>query len=183
VAWDVIKAGGFHLNLRGQEDAADVPCMVEFLASQLPGPSPRIIVIGYSYGACLASYALKNNPRVALYIGVSFPMGGLSAVLQTKAGFDILCGATSVPRLLVLGSQDQYTKLAVMEAAVAAGGGVRVEEGSNSLAGATAGSEGSEKAGATPLLLKVFPENGHFWERDCALMVEYCVGYAQQVLL
>ena len=101
-------------NLRGQEDAGDVTSMVEFLCNQLPGPSPRVVIIGYSFGACLGAYALED-PRVAAYIGVSFPLGGLSAILQTNAGFQKVCAARKIPRLLVLGSVDQYTKVAAIE--------------------------------------------------------------------
>ena len=187
-------------NLRGQEDATDVTSMVEFLSNQLPGPSPRIVVIGYSFGACLGAYALED-PRVAAYIGVSFPLGGLSAVLQTKIGFQKVCAASKVPRLLVLGSVDQYTKISVIEEAMKVGGGVRIEEESeeqgnrrvslpgagSSPAGSPAvvglgGSLGVAGEGSRPLELKIFPGNGHFWESDSALMVEYCIEYLERVL-
>jgi alpha/beta superfamily hydrolase len=195
-------------NLRGDQDATDVPHMVEFLSTQLSSatsPSstplntstkPKIVVIGYSFGACLASYALQD-PRVVLYIGVSFPLGGLTALLQTKKGFDIVCRARHVPRLLVLGSDDQYTKLVAMEEAMKAGGGVRIVEeeenirnigagGSSILAGSppavVAVAEQQQANGKKPLLLKVFNANAHFWETDLALMAEFCLGWIEQQL-
>ncbi|KAG7674599.1 hypothetical protein NADE_008361 [Nannochloris sp. 'desiccata'] len=188
-------------NLRGDQDVADVPHMVEFLSTQLSSPdsssNARIIVIGYSFGACLAAYALQD-PKVAVYIGISFPLGGLTALLQTKKGFDLMCKATNVPRLLVLGSEDQYTKLAAMEEAMAAGGGVRIleeeeEENRNSGGGvcSLAGSppavvslaeQQQQQGDKKPLLLKVFSANTHFWESDSALMVEYCLGWIEQQL-
>ena len=176
-------------NLRGDLDVTNVPHMVEFLGTQLSSPA-KIIVIGYSFGACLASYALQD-PRVVLYIGISFPLGGLTALLQTKKGFDMMCRATHVPRLLVLGSDDQYTKLVAMEEAMKVGGGVRIaeeSEGGSRLAGSPAAvvslmaEAGQQQGEGKPLLLKVFSENTHFWESDCALMVEYCLAWAEQQL-
>jgi alpha/beta superfamily hydrolase len=192
-------------NLRGDQDVADVPHMVEFLSTQLSSAdsssTASMIVIGYSFGACLAAYALQD-PRIALYVGISFPLGGLAAVLQTKKGFDLLCKATHVPRLLVLGSQDQYTKLPVMEKAMKAGGGVQMLEEENeeekkrrerrhdygSLPGSPPAVVGlteqqnQQQGREKPLLLKVFSANTHFWESDSALMVEYCLGWIEQQL-
>ncbi len=177
-------------NLRGEQDAADVTHMIEFLSQKLTSPdskSVQVIVIGYSFGACLASYALQD-PRVALYIGISFPLGGVSSLLKTKQAFDLLCKAAHVPRLLVLGAQDQYTKVDAMEGAMKIGGGVRILEGEKretSLAGspsAVVGVAENEHLAQKPLLLKIFSENSHFWETDLALMVEYCIGWIENQL-
>ena len=160
-------------NLRGQLDAGDVPTMVEFLAEKLQTTSknPKIVVIGYSFGACLAAYALQD-PRVALYIGISFPLGGLSNILNTKEGFErLISNAVKMPRLLVLGSTDQYTKVAVLEAAVSGAGGRMVDQSGN-----------GEVGGGGTLLFKVYPENGHFWETDSALMVESCIEFCGKYL-
>jgi hypothetical protein len=58
----------------------------------------------YSWGSCLAAYAL-SHPSVVAYAGVSFPLGGLSWVLQTKRHFGEVCRSSHVPRLLLLGDQ------------------------------------------------------------------------------
>lgn len=108
-------------NIRGAEDGSDVKDMVEFMAAQNSGEkaihgfsqkesdsNPRrcVIVIGYSFGAHLASYCL-DSPHVLAYIAISYPLGGLSALLRTKEGFDAVCAARHIPRLCVIGAVDQ----------------------------------------------------------------------------
>lgn len=111
-------------NLRGNEDAADVLDMVEFVAAQHAGETDIhgysakdsdlnkhkcVIVIGYSFGAHLASHCL-SSPHILAYIGVSYPLGGLSSILKTKDGFNVVCAARHLPRLLVLGGMDQVSR-------------------------------------------------------------------------
>lgn len=66
----------------------------------------------YSWGSCLAAYAL-SHPAVVAYVGVSFPLGGLSWVLQTKKHFGELCRSSHVPRLLILGDQASAGRVSV----------------------------------------------------------------------
>lgn len=169
-------------NARGQQDQADVPDMVTFLTDQLQGSPKRVIIIGYSYGACLAAHALAH-PSVFGYVGISFPLGGLSFLLRTRMAFDRVWSASHVSRLLILGSQDQYTRQEKLEEAMAAGNGVvldgRVEFDPSAVT--TLELELAEKGSGKPLLLKVFEGNGHFWESDCALMVEYCCCYCEHL--
>lgn len=66
------------------------------------GPAP--LLCSYSWGSCVAAYALAH-PAVAAYASASFPLGGLSWVLQTSRHFGEVARATHLPRLLVLGDQ------------------------------------------------------------------------------
>lgn len=168
-------------NFRGQEDAADVLEMVEFLGRQLPqSVAKRIVVIGYSWGSCLAAFAL-DHPDLSAYVGISFPLGGLASILKTRQLFERVCKASQVPRLLLLGDQDQYTKEESMQEALQAGGGVRLQGAGNSFDPGAMGPAGSE-ATAKPLLLKVFASNDHFWSSDVALMVEFTLAHVKHIL-
>ena len=173
-------------NLRGAEDAADVSEMVDFLATHLGKDSrkrrPQVFLVGYSFGACLAAAAI-DHPALAAFIGVSYPLGGLSFLLKTRPAFERVCRARYLSRLLVVGNQDQYTAEAAIAEAVLAGGGVRLADDSSfePAAGAGAGTEAGKGAAGAPLLLKVFPGNDHFWSTDCALMAEYCLQYCEFV--
>jgi len=185
-------------NLRGQEDAADVLDIIDFVSEQIlktpPASSmrltPRIYLVGYSFGASLAAQAL-DHPSLACYIGISFPLGGLSFLLQTKAVFDRMCLASHLPRLLVVGAMDQYTKEAAIDEAVRSQGGLLLEDdssftprgavGGQGSGASGSGDAGSSRAGSRPLLLKVYPGNDHFWGNDCALMVENCLAYCEHI--
>ena len=190
--------------------AADVLDLVEFLSAQLTGTHKRIVIVGYSWGACLAAYGLTHAAVIG-YVGrvpslcsstappcvgtchrpalgslrqlsagccagmawqltaalpacwalqaqtfpprprllcacphahpahphalptptpcsVSFPLGGLSFVLQTKKHWQELCRARHLPRLLLLGRQDQHTKAATLQGVVEDAGGCLLEE-------------------------------------------------------
>jgi len=169
-------------NIRGQQDAADVLDMVVFTTDQITGQTnKRIIVIGYSFGACLAAQALVH-PSIVAFIGISFPLGGLSFLLRSKDAFNKVWSASHVPRLLVLGSDDQYTKQKAMQNAMAAGGGVLLDTINTNSGQIIPPLKTSGKTGPKSLLLKMFEGNSHFWENDCSLMVEFVLRYCEQVL-
>lgn len=158
-------------NLRGEGDAADVASIADFLFSELPGDTDtpkRIVVIGYSFGAHLGAQILQDS-RVAAYVGVSYPLGGLAGLLKTKEGFEKVKEATKIPRLLVLGAQDEYTKVAAMDKAL--------REGGRTVAVADRGERGGAAGGANGPELKVYDDNGHFWATDCALMAENTLAW------
>ncbi|GAB4815510.1 hypothetical protein N2152v2_002556 [Parachlorella kessleri] len=100
--------------LRGKIDAEDVGPLCDFLLSKLTGSNRRVFVVGYSFGACLATAAL-SQPRVTAYAGVSFPLGGMATVLQPRKHLATLLAATHMPRLLVFGNQDQYARPAAIQ--------------------------------------------------------------------
>lgn len=91
--------------LRGGKDFLDVLDMVDHLSNELPPSSDnKVVVVGYSWGSCVAVHALKQ-PLADAYVGLSFPLGGLSAVLGTRSHFAMLAQTSHVPRLLIMGSQ------------------------------------------------------------------------------
>ncbi|KAK2080330.1 hypothetical protein QBZ16_000183 [Prototheca wickerhamii] len=110
--------------LRGGKDFLDVLDMVDHLSNELP-PSPdnKVVVVGYSWGSCVAVHALKQ-PLAGAYVGLSFPLGGLSAVLGTRSHFAMLAQTSHVPRLLIMGSQDSFTgEAAIKQSVLSAPGG------------------------------------------------------------
>ncbi|PSC76865.1 band 7 [Micractinium conductrix] len=115
------------INILGGDDMADVLDVVEYAAAQLPGPEKHVVLIGYSWGCCVAAHALAS-PHVAAYVGVSPPLGGLSWVLQTKKHFAEVCRASHVPRLVLLGDQDQFTAESALRQAVLEGGGALLRQ-------------------------------------------------------
>ncbi|KAL4854510.1 hypothetical protein ACK3TF_004687 [Chlorella vulgaris] len=176
------------VNVRGKEDMADVLDVVEWAAEQLPGSDKQVAVIGYSWGSCLAAYAL-SHPAVVAYVGVSFPLGGLSWVLQTKKHFGELCRS----------SHDQFTKEAALQEAVlqhggavlrrddsfhtepapAAAGQAAASAGTAGAAGAARGLPGIERK---QLLLRVFPDSDHFWMSSGSLAAEYAIGWLETLM-
>ena len=78
----------------------------------------------------LASYVHAHTPTLPTPTpcSVSFPLGGLSFVLQTKKHWQELCRARHLPRLLLLGRQDQHTKAATLQGVVEDAGGCLLEE-------------------------------------------------------
>jgi alpha/beta superfamily hydrolase len=168
-------------DLRGGADAADVLAVVDFLRGHLPPPA-RVVVVGYSYGAMLASHVLAH-PSVAAYVGVSLPLGGLAAVLRPREALARVAAARHLPRLLVLGDSDSYASVAAAGEAVAAAGGARLRDGGGAEAedgGGAAG--GAAESGDRPLRLVVWPANSHFWEQDCAAAVEHALEWAERAL-
>lgn len=90
---------------RGSGDFQDVLDVLDYLAGTLPpGTNKRLVVVGYSWGCCVAAHALRH-PLIAAYVGVSFPLSGLSMILGTKGHFEELGGTRHLPRLLITGSQ------------------------------------------------------------------------------
>lgn len=155
--------------------------LVVFTADQITEQTnKRIIIIGYSFGACLAAHALVH-PNIVAYVGISFPLGGLSFLLKSKDAFNKVWSASHVPRLLVLGSEDQYTKQQAMQNAMAAGGGVLLNNDTDRIT-VPLETVDEQFQKSKSLLLKVFEGNSHFWESDCSLMVEFVIRYCEQVL-
>lgn len=106
--------------LRGGSDFADVPDVCTALADRLKpdaAGAKRIALVGYSWGGCVAAAGLRH-PLVAAYASLSFPLGGLSWVLSTRGHLDQVFQGRHVPRLFVLGTQDQFTKSAAFLAAL-----------------------------------------------------------------
>jgi alpha/beta superfamily hydrolase len=167
---------------RGGADAADVLEVLDFLRGRLPPPA-RVVVVGYSYGAMLATHTLVSHPAVAAYVGVSLPLGGLAAVLRPREALARVAAARHVPRLLVLGDSDSYASVAAAGEAVAAAGGARLRaDGGAEGEGEGSGAAGGAGGAARPLRLKLGGGNSHFWEQDCAAAVEHALAWAERAL-
>ena len=162
-------------NIFGKQDAMDLPKLVEFLLRELS--NGQVIIIGYSWGACLATHALEH-PNIAVYVGVSFPLGGVSNVLSTRQQFDALCTKNHLPRLLVMGDSDQFSKArSIEEAVVSAKGGILAEDDSFMV---VTQHDTCVSCTETPLVFRLFKGNDHFWSSDCNRMAEYVITWAVQ---
>ena len=75
-----------------------------------PTNSVKIVVIGFSFGAALATCAL-HHPNIIAYCGISFPLGMSANLLHAATYFEKLVHGTHVDRLLVIGEQDQFTNV------------------------------------------------------------------------
>ncbi|GBF93922.1 hypothetical protein Rsub_06171 [Raphidocelis subcapitata] len=82
-------------------------------------PPPRLALLCYSYGSCVAADALARLPAAAAYVSVGFPLGVLSRwFLGSAASWDALAAAR-VPKLLIMGTADNFTSQPQLRAAVA----------------------------------------------------------------
>ncbi|KAI7843226.1 hypothetical protein COHA_003206 [Chlorella ohadii] len=195
-------------NWLGGDDQRDVLDVVEWAAARLTGPEKHVAVIGYSWGSCLAAHGL-SHPAVAAYVGVSVPLGGMAWVLQTKKHFGEVCRAIHVPRLLLLGDQDQFTGTAAMHTAVRENGGLLLrqddsfqpEADAHAAASTAAGSSSSGTIGGSgsggsgggggvhpgaerrELLLRIFPGDDHFWMSHGNVAAAYAVRWLEAQLL
>lgn len=164
--------------------------MLTFLDSQLDRQKEkRLIVIGYSWGACLASYTLKqlnksdssassSSPSslssVHAWIGVSFPLGTMSNfILKSQQLFDKVLSSSSntIPRLLVMGDVDQFiSSEETVVGLVEKSGGRRLLEDDGVGTEVVNSSSGE-------LSIRVFRGNDHFWGQDCNRMVCYVLDW------
>ncbi|KAI8469828.1 MAG: Alpha/Beta hydrolase protein [Monoraphidium minutum] len=82
-------------------------------------PARRVVLIGYSYGSCVAARALARVPEAVAYVSIGFPLGVLSRLfLGAGDAWAALAGAAA-PKLLLIGDADNFTSLAQLEAAAA----------------------------------------------------------------
>lgn len=102
----------------GGAECEDLVKLLDVVATELRGergeeegwPLPkRFYVVGYSFGAMVASYAGIHSERVVGYAGISFPMGSLASFMCPFYQ-KYLLNAT-VPSLLVIGDADSYTPM------------------------------------------------------------------------
>lgn len=118
-------------NMLGQQDAGDVVHVVDYLVKKLSAQAVEtdaahsnvsVGVIGYSFGAAIASQSLIS-PKVRVLVGVSIPLGSMASVLKAKKYFERIVEASNVDRLLVIGTQDQYTNVNKLKVDVVREGG------------------------------------------------------------
>lgn len=127
--------------VRGGADLEDAPLVADALAAAIrglpgvarSGAEPRIAVVGYSWGCCVAAAAARSK-SVAAYVGVSFPLGGVSAaVLSTRQRFDELAARSRLPRLLILGTADGFSPADLAATMVVKAGGVLLRSDDDSM--------------------------------------------------
>jgi len=203
-------------NAVGQQDAGDVSHVIEYLHSKMvestcqggddtaiesrKGKSAmKIGVVGYSFGAALASCGLEH-PCVHAMVAISFPLGLVTRLLGTEKYLEKLCNAPShVNRLLVIGAQDQYTNIGKLKVKVVESGGRIFQNFSTSaslqesmlvldqvvdsmlLPVSSSSSSSTNTDTNVNVGLQVFESNDHFWSSDCALMVEFVIKYLANV--
>ena len=144
---------------------------------------------------------------MAAYAGVSFPLGGASVLLGTRGLWAQLVRGSHMPRLLVLGERDQFTRLGALRDRVRDGGGhVLPDDYSSQEAGQQQGQEqgpaapaaapaavapaaaaapagpsggggGGAAWGRAALSLKIYPGEDHFWTSECARMCAFVVDW------
>jgi alpha/beta superfamily hydrolase len=199
-------------NAVGQQDAGDVSHVIEYLHSKMTESirqsehqdavaenKIKIGVVGYSFGAALASCGL-DHPSVHAMVAISFPLGLVTKLLGTEKYLDKLCNAPShVNRLLVIGAQDQYTNIGKLKVKVVESGGrifqnfstsASLEESMmvldkvvDSMLLPVSSSSSISNTSTNPMCLQVFESNDHFWSSDCALMVEFVIKYLSNLFV
>lgn len=201
-------------NAVGQQDAGDVSHVIEYLYSKMTASicqteqqnDPAVMkdkikigVVGYSFGAALASCGL-DHPSVHAMVAISFPLGLVTKLLGTEKYLDKLCNAPShVNRLLVIGAQDQYTNIGKLKVKIVESGGRIFQNFSTSaslqesmmvldkvvdsmLLPVSTSSDGIT-SNNNLMCLQVFESNDHFWSSDCALMVEFVIKYLSNLFV
>lgn len=199
-------------NAVGQQDAGDVSHVIEYLYSKMTESicqsehqdavaenKIKIGVVGYSFGAALASCGL-DHPSVHAMVAISFPLGLVTKLLGTERYLDKLCNAPShVNRLLVIGAQDQYTNIGKLKVKVVESGGrifqnfstsASLEESMmvldkvvDSMLLPVSSSSSISNTSTNLMCLQVFESNDHFWSSDCALMVEFVIKYLSNLFV
>jgi alpha/beta superfamily hydrolase len=160
-------------------DVHDVTHVIEFLIKSIERENPsveaRVAIVGYSYGAALAARAAAQHPRVCQYVGISIPIGTVASFfLNSKHHcMDMLYMSRDIPRLLVLGKNDQYTSERQLVECVRKSGRVLAEMS-------------SPEEHVSPLVksmesggirVDIFENNDHFWGNDCACMIEHVMSW------
>ena len=160
-------------------DVHDVTHVINFLIESIERENPsvqaRVAIVGYSYGAALAAQAAAQHPRVCHYVGISIPIGTVASFfLKSKQHcMDMLCMSRDIPRLLVLGKNDQYTSEQQLVECVRKSG--RVLREMSSPEKETSSLVKSIESGS--IRVDVFENNDHFWGNDCAYMIEHVMAW------
>lgn len=177
----------FLTNWRGQDDSTDLLHLIEHISS-CPTPNSsntqpakrRVVIVGYSFGAALGASVIKH-PHVVGYIGISIPIGSVANILQTCASFDALCRANHIPRLFLMGENDQYTSCRNFMDSITKAGGIELNREKGFFDPRVF--DGWNKESDASLFGKIFDDDDHFWALNCALMVEYCLEFTSKVIL
>lgn len=101
-----------------EDDARDVEHVIDYLIRAMEQENPavkdrvQVVLVGYSYGAALAAQAIHHS-HVCRYVGISIPIGKLASLFLRSKQYCLEMLLTKekqdMPRLLVLGKNDQYT--------------------------------------------------------------------------
>lgn len=170
-------------------DALDLSHVIEYMVMEMERNTPSVrgkaavAIVGYSYGAALAAQAV-HHPRVCRYVGISIPVGKMASLfLKTKRYCLDMATMHTMPRLLVLGKDDQYTSeqqlvqlLLQEDMTMAVGATGMCRRFSISPCIENSGNE-KRKPEVYDIVLDVFENNDHFWGNDCACMIEHVLGW------
>ena len=169
-------------------DALDVIHVIDFLIETMEREDPSIqgratvALVGYSYGACLAAYGAVNHPRVCGYAGISIPIGSVASFFLKSKQYcnDMMDMQRDMPRLLVLGKNDQYTTEEQLIGCVVE----RVNSMSRVTDDARDGRRRVCRMKTLPdgeevceIQVNIFDMNDHFWGNDCALMIDHVISW------
>ncbi len=167
-------------------DVLDVSHVIDFLIESMERENPSVqgratvALVGYSYGAAMAAHGAVHHPRVCQYVGISIPIGALASFFLKSKRYlvSLLSMSRDIPRLLVLGKQDQYTSEQQLVDCV-------------KLVGSSSSSVSEKKNGGTSntahsstnrivvgrIQVDMYENNDHFWGNDCACMIEHVMSW------
>jgi uncharacterized protein len=90
----------------GEAEVADARAATDRVREEAPGPT---VLVGWSFGACVALHHAVGDPRVAAVALVGMPLDETGDVaVPPPPGQDVLEGFT-VPTLLVAGDRDRFS--------------------------------------------------------------------------
>ena len=163
--------------------AAPPPALATSAAPALPAVPPRRVALaGYSYGSTVAARALARleaaplrgggggRGAVAAYASVGFPLGLLSRWFLSAAGAWAALASAAAPKLVVMGTADQFTGIGQLRAAVA-------EHDAAAASAAAAQASGGAAAAVGPMDVEILEGADHFyqnrWDEVARLVVDW----------
>jgi len=88
----------------GKEERKDVQAVCDFLLKQV-APPESVVIVGYSYGSCVACGLVNEIDAIAGYVAISYPYSWMCSFLFSshypKAN-------TSKPKCFITGSNDGF---------------------------------------------------------------------------
>lgn len=98
------SSGYFDDGIGEQQDVIDA---VAFFMHEGDHPPQKIIIIGYSFGACVAGAAVNQIKQVFGYIGISYPFTFIPKFVVHLHN--------SKPKLFLMGDHDDFTSVEIFD--------------------------------------------------------------------